>query len=375
MYEIYADGNLIYSPDLVADKLYITGPTYDKEVNKSGSCKFNIYPENPYYNAVKPLKTQIVIKDNGEEVWRGRILNTQTNFDKTKSISCEGVQSFFVDSIIRPFKHTKTMPDQFRYIIEKHNEVVEDFKKFTVGTIDVDDNQGSKEWEKTGYTTAKDNIEGILSDYGGYLVIGWNGTSNTISYRKNPTKQTNQIIEFGENLLSLTDTTNPTNLFTVLIPTGHDANDNPIDIKPINDGKDYIESAEGISLYGRVNYQHEFSEVISSASELLQKGTDFLNKNIKASRTISVKALDLHILDSSIDKIDVFDLLKVHSEPHGVDEYQMCTKIKIDLESPDNNEYIIGTVPEGVESVIAGTSSVSISGGGPSLPNGDNIQY
>jgi len=374
MYEIYADDILIYSPDLISDKLYITNPTYEKEVNKSGSCRFSIFPENPYYNHLKALKTRIVVKDNGQEVWRGRILNMTTNFDKTKSVSCEGVQSFFVDSIIRPFKHTKTMADQFRYIIDKHNEEVEDFKKFTVGTIDVDDPYGSKEWEKTGYSTAKENIESILSDYGGYFVIGWNGTQNTISYRKNPAKTTNQAIDFGENLLNLTDTVNPSNVFTVLIPTGHDANDNPIDIKPINDGKDYIESEEGINLYGRVTYQHEFSETISSASDLLQKGTDFLTKNIKASRTISVKAIDLHMLDATVDRIDVFDLLKVRSEPHGVDEYQMCTKIKIDLQSPDNNEYIIGTVPEGIEAVIAGTSSVSISGGS-SLPNGDNVQY
>ena len=374
MYEIYANDALIYSPDLVSDNLYITNPVYEKEVNKSGNLKFTIYPENPFYNSVNALKTVVTVKENNEEVWRGRILNIQTNFDKTRSVYCEESYSFLVDSIIRPFKHTKTMPEQFRYIIEQHNTEVEDYKKFTVGTIDVDDLYGSKEWEETSHNTAKDCIEDIVSTYGGYLIIGWNGTSNTIDYKKDPTKTTNQTIEFGENLLSITDSVNPSNVFTVLIPTGHNANGDALDIKPINDGKDYIESTTGISMYGKVTFHYEFSEDLASANELLTKARDFLDKNVKASRTISIKALDLHMLDKTINRINVFDLIKVHSEPHNINEYQMCSKVRVDMENLDNNEYTIGTVPEGIESLLAGKQGIAVPAGS-SLPNGDNVQY
>ena len=375
MYSIYADDNLVYSPDLVSDGMFITNPTYEKEINKAGSCTFYIYPENPMYNAISALKTRISVKEDNVEVWRGRVLTIDMSFDKAKKIYCEGIYSFFIDSIVRPFKHTKTMAEQFTYIITQHNAQVENYKKFTVGTIDVDDVYGSKEWEATDYQTAKDLIEGILSDYGGYLVVSFSGETQTISYRKDPSRYSNQGIEFGENLLNLTDSLNPSNVFTVLIPIAYDANQNKITIESVNDGKDYLESESGIAQFGRIMYCNTFSEDISTPAELKQKGIDFLNSNIKASRTIATKAVDMHFLNPDIDRIDIFDLVKVHSVPHNLDEYQMCSKIKIDMEDASNNEYVIGTVPEGIESILAGNAGKTKTVAGSSLPNGDNVQY
>lgn len=375
MYTIYADDQLIYSPDLVSDGMFITNPTYEKEVNKAGSCTFYIYPENPMYNTIKALKTRIVIKENDAEVWRGRILTIDMSFDKSKKVYCEGIYSFFVDSIVRPFKHTKTMAEQFAYLISQHNLQIEDYKKFTVGTIDVDDPYGSKEWEETDYRTCKDLLEAILSDYGGYIVTSVSGNTQTISYRKDPSRYSNQVIEFGENLLNLTDSINPSNVFTVLIPIGYDANQNKITIESVNDGKDYLESEEGIAKFGKVMFSYTFSEDISSPTELKTKGIELLNKNIKASRTIATKAVDLHFLNPDVNRMDIYDLVKVHSTPHGIDEYQMCSKVKIDMEDASNNDYIIGTVPEGIESILAGKTNAQVASGGSTLPDGDSVQY
>ena len=220
-------------------------------------------------------------------------------------------------------------------------------------TIDVDDPYGSKEWESTSYDNTHDAIDRILSDYGGYLVTGYEDGHNTISYLKDPGVENLQTIDFGENLLDVTESINPSNVFTVLIPIGYDANDNKITVEPVNDGKDYIESVEGIAKFGKVWYQHTFEEVVASASDLMTKGPEFLAKNIKESHTISIKAIDLHKIDPNIPKLNVYDIIKVKSEPHNIDEYEMCTQITINLESPESSEYIIGTIPEGITSVIS----------------------
>lgn len=378
MYTVYADETLIYSPDLVDEGKIIFSPSFTKEVNKSGTCSFQMYSTNPFFKNIKALKTCIVVKDNDEEVWRGRVLTIEKNFDNRKNIDCEGTFAYLNDSVVRPFKHTKTMAEQLTYIIEKHNEEVEEYKQFVVGTIDVDDPKGSIEWEETGYSKTKDLVERILNGYGGYMVVGWNGTKNTLNYVKNPgNTSTNQVINFGENLLDLKVSINPDNVFTVLIPIAYDANNNKITIESVNDGKDYLESAAGIAEYGKIYYEHTFDEDIATPAALKAKAEEFLASNIKASNTVEVRAVDLHQIDPTINRINLYDIIKVVSEPHEIDEYEMCSKVVINLESPDSNEYTIGTIPEGITDIIAngGSKTVKVAGGGSSLPNGDNVQY
>lgn len=348
MYQIYADNYLIYSPDMVDNGYFVTEPTCEKEVNKSGSCQFNIYKQNPYYDAIKPLKTIISVRDNNREIWRGRVLNADINFDNRKAVYCEGTLSFLVDSIIRPYDRNCNMEDQFRYLIAQHNSQVESFKQFTVKNITVDDPYGSKQWKTDSYNKTKDAIDSILDIYGGYIVVSYENEQNMISYVKDPAVYSTQTIEFGRNLLDLTNTINPDNVFTALIPVGYDANGNKITIESVNQGQDYIVSSEGEEEYGLIFFYYAFEETISSATELKEKAEAFLAKNIKASRTISLKAIDLHMLDSSIQSIDLYDLIKVISTPHGINEYEMCTKITLNLENPESSEYIIGTVPTGI---------------------------
>lgn len=348
MYRIYADNQLIYSPDMVENGYFVSQPTCEKEVNKSGSCQFYIYKQNPYYNAIKPLKTIISVKDGSKEVWRGRVLNAESNFDNRKTVYCEGILSFLVDSVIRPYDRNCNMEDQFRYLIAQHNEQVESFKQFTIKSITVDDPYGSKQWKTDSYEKTKDAIDGILNTYGGYLIAEYENGQNVISYVKDPAIYSTQTIEFGRNLLDLTITINPDNVFTALIPIGYDGNHNKITIESVNDNKDYIVSSEGVDEYGLIFFYHVFDETVSSATELKEKGEVFLAKNIKASKTLNLKAVDLHMIDPTIQAIDLYDLIKVISSPHGVNEYEMCTKVTLNLESPESSEFIIGTVPTGI---------------------------
>ena len=377
MYAVYADNQLLYSPDMVDDGYIITEPVLTKEMNKSGSFEFKIFDSNPHFSTLSPLKTQIRVTDNDEEIWRGRVLNIEKDFDNRRAVYCEGVLSFLVDSIIRPYtKVNRSMADQFRYYISKHNEMVEAYKQFTIKTIDVDDLYGNIDWESTSYEKTNDVIDSLVSNYGGYLVVGYEDGQNTISYLKNPGRESIQTINFGENLLDVTETIDSSSVFTALIPIGYDANNNKITIESVNQGNDYIVSETGADKFGIIFFQYTFEQVISTPSELLTIAQDFLSKNINIYRTISLKALDLHLIDPSINKFDVYDIIKVESDPHGINEYEMCTMVSIDLENPEDSEYTIGTIPEGITDSINSTQKVVISGsGGSSLPNGDNVAY
>lgn len=354
MYTMYADDQLIYSPDYIEDNLIIESPTYEKEANKSGSAQFVIYNTNPYYDKIKPLKTMISIRNDDKEVWYGRVLNTSNDFNNRKTVYCEGMLSFFVDSIVRPYEYeSKTLREMIDIYISNHNSQVEDFKKITLKTCDVEDLYGAKEWKQSSYRTSKDCWEALLSDYGGYLKFEHEKNTNYLSYLKNPGHELNQEITFGENLLNVTDAINPENIYTILIPIGYDGEGNKITIEPVNDNKDYIESADGIAKFGRIFSEYTFEDDIATPEELLQKGRKKLEDQISDARSITIKAYDLSVTHPELAPIDVYSIIRVVSEVHNIDERQICTKVKINLDSLSDSEYTIGALPTTIADMVA----------------------
>ena len=52
--------------------------------------------------------------------------------------------------------------------------------------------------------------------------------------------------------------------------------------------------------------------------------------------------LDLHLIDVNTEIISEGDEVRVVSPPHGIDTYFLCTKIELDLLTPDNSVYEFG---------------------------------
>ena len=59
--------------------------------------------------------------------------------------------------------------------------------------------------------------------------------------------------------------------------------------------------------------------------------------------TLSVKAVDLHLLNPAIERIRIGDQIRVISVPHNVDAYFMCTKAVIDLQDAGHTIFTLGS--------------------------------
>ena len=94
MYQVRCDGNVIY--DLRDEELKIITPKLQTEIGKTGTFNFIIPPQNPYYGAIKKLKSIITIYQDDGEIWRGRVLNTKSDFYNRKQVECERRAFFFV---------------------------------------------------------------------------------------------------------------------------------------------------------------------------------------------------------------------------------------------------------------------------------------
>lgn len=348
MYTIYSDGELVYAPHLSDAGCGVFTPQLTVELNKAGSLAFVMPPDNVMYDSINKLSSIITVKQDDNELFRGRVLNDEKDFYNQKKNYCEGELAFLIDSIQRPYTYTGTVANLFKKFISNHNSRVEDTKKFTVGTISVTNSDKEITVKGEDYCTTMDAItDKLLEVYGGYLVTRGSGNTRYIDWVETSGDNSSQSIEFGYNLLDVTEYISGEDLFTVLVPIGkRQTNDKGdftgyVNISSVNDGKDYIENATAVSLFGRIETSESWNEV-EDPSELKTLGEAYLSKCIELAVTLTVKAIDLNLLDVNYERIRLGDWVRVVSPPHNLDKWFQCTKIVYDLIDPEKTEYVFG---------------------------------
>ena len=352
MYTIYADDALLYSPG--DEELSVLSPVLETQCNAAGTLTFVLLPEHPMYSALHKMRTRIDVRQDNEIIWRGRVLETETDFYRQKTVTCEGELTYLVDSVLHPYKlanYDGTAAGLFRLYMTRHNEAVSEAQQFQIGSIDI---ETLSSVENTGYGNTWDEISGNLIDvHGGFLRIRYDGDVRYLDWTKESGTSCGQVIRFGENLLDLSEYVSASEVVTCLIPYAGQSG-SQITISSVNGGKDYIEDAAGIALYGRIWGVTEFDT--KDASTLLEMAKENLQKRLKETITITISAVDLHLLDVNAESFRVGDKVRVVSPPHGIDAEYTCTAISLDLVSPDQSEYTFGTPETGMASTTAATS-------------------
>lgn len=352
MYTIYADDALLYSPG--DEELSVLSPVLETQCNAAGTLTFVLLPEHPMYSALHKMRTRIDVRQDDEIIWRGRVLETETDFYRQKTVTCEGELTYLVDSVLHPYKladYDGTAAGLFRLYLTRHNEAVSEAQQFQIGNVDI---ETLSSVENTGYGNTWDEISDNLIDiHGGFLRIRHEDGARYLDWTKESGTSCGQVICFGENLLDLSEHVSASEVVTCLIPYAGQS-DSQITISSVNGGKDYIEDAAGIALYGRIWGVTEFDT--KDAAKLLEMAKENLQKRLKETITITISAVDLHLLDVNAESFHVGDKVRVVSPPHGIDAEYTCTAISLDLVNPDQSEYTFGTPETGMASTTAATS-------------------
>ena len=357
MFYIYANGQQIYKP--LDDLLIVFNPKLTLELGKAGSLEFDIPPNNPFYDQMNQLSTEVSVDMDDDELFHGRVLSNERMFNNVRHIYCEGDLSYLVDSVQKGVRFNGTTHELFRQIIANHNARMEESKQFTVGNIDIEDrsitligqsesediNTGAIDYEQIAidsivdeWNNTLDYIQTCLIDYcGGYLRTRRVDGTLYIDLLDDFQNRAIQPIELGTNLLDLTEEVGAEDVFTVLIPLG----DDNLTIASVNGGSDELVDTNAVARFGRIVKTHVFSNV-SSATTLLENAQRFLATSINVPRTISVRAVDLHLINALVSPIRIGDRVKINSVAHDVDDELTCTRIEYDLEKPENNSYIFG---------------------------------
>lgn len=132
-----------------------------------------------------------------------------------------GELSFLLDSIQRPYTFQGSPNDLFKQFIDNHNSQVEEEKQFVIRNVNVPDNNNYINRENSNYSNTWDAVNDKLMDTnGGYLKTGFlEDGKRYIDYVSEYTHVNSQIIQFGENLLDITQYAKGENIKTAIIPT------------------------------------------------------------------------------------------------------------------------------------------------------------
>lgn len=346
MIQLFLDGELIYDSRIKTTALL--GLTAQLGLNKGGAATIVLPPEHPAYNEFKSYRSIVEIYRDGILYFRGRALYPTDDFNLTRTITCEGERCFLRDGIHKPHTYNDRAPkDIFTEVIGLYNAQVEEFKQFVVGTIDDGISTNAIVLENEEAETFAATVDKLVELCGGYIVFTSNHEGKrVINWYANIGYENQQIIEFGENLVDFSRTTANSDLATVIYPYGakDETSGLRLTIESVNDELDFIQDTEAVKERGVIAKAVYWDEIVTP-EELLIKAQQYLENSKKLVVSLELTAIDLSLLDKSIDSFRVGDIIRVRSKPHGVDvddqPYQL-TEQSIDFLHPQNDRVTLG---------------------------------
>ena len=340
IYRIYIDDTLIYRSDIPDENYQLVGITLDVEMGKSPSLKFTIPPSHPKKSLLKNFLSRFTVKEDDVVLAEGRLFDSRQDIYNQVEWQAEGSLSYLTDSYIPNVKVEETIKALFTRYVNEHNSRVEDYKKFTVGQITIDNADTEKvKVDNDGYRYTADAIQNDLIDsYGGYLRTRYENGVRYLDYLKDYGHKTTQTIEYKKNLIDFALEVNPEDVFTYLIPTG----DSNLKINDVNNGKDYIEVAGAKAKWGNKYLLKSFSG-ISDASTLLKEAKQYIKNHYEElPESLEITAIDLKLLGVNVESIHVGDVVRVTSTPNGVDKDYTCSAISYNLSQFGKTKYTLG---------------------------------
>lgn len=379
MYEIWADDLLIYSDISPLETVKVIEPKLTLADCAAGSLEMTLPPTNVGYKVIKRMITDIIVKCEGEEIWRGRVLSDDYDFWNRRKMVVEGELAYLNDSIQPPHQYLSdetTIETFVRALIENHNQNVESNRQFEVGMITVTDGDQQDDsdaiYRYTNYETTLECFnEKLVDRLGGHVRVRHqilNGVDHRyIDYISDESiGQNSQIIRFGVNLMDFVKSFDMSELATAIIPRGQRLDEEEIEgleayltVKGLGtkteenpdtgdievwheDGSLYVKNPSAVSTYGGIAAVVDWDNV-TDPENLYTKAVKYLKDEQYEKMVLEIKAVDLHYAANSNARIKMLDKLRCISEPHGMDHTFPVTKMEIRLDRPDDSLFTLGT--------------------------------
>lgn len=354
MYTAYLNNNLFFSTSSNLDSLKLIAAQLELHAGQAGTFTFTLAPDNTAYNDFTKLTSFVDVYRDTVLLFSGRVIDITEDFKLCRTIICEGLLAVLADSIFRPVTYNGTLQGLVQAMIDSHNDQVDSDKQLTIGTITIEDEYLYRSYED--YETTITRLLDLTESYGGYMTVTKQQDGLYFDWRESIAGLNSQGINFGENLLDITQNESATDIITILIPLGaeienEDGTSSRLTISAVNNDKDYLINQDGIDEFGQVVGVQIWDDVTVD-SILKSKGQAYLNAQAVSKVSINVSAADLAFTSDMIDYFMIGQTIHVKSTAHGIDTNFVALEQSLNLLDPSQDRMVLGNTIRGYINTI-----------------------
>lgn len=356
MYNVYAGNTLINDPSATSENA-ITG-TITKAVNGIDSFSFRIYSNNAGWDKISCLKTHIDAEDaitGDKHVFHGRILTISPVQESSgliyKDVQCEGELSYLQDSTQFYHNLRAQMYVILSAMLSDHNVQVDDDKKIYLGQC-IANMSVDYEW---GYGKTWETLQDLLSQegVGGEIRLRYEDGTRYLDYTSETfSGGSDTVIEAGVNLISLTQTIDPTAMITDLYAYGAKTGNTKQRVALPN----VIYDEDRRTLAGGIVAGTVIFDDITDTTALETAAQAYFDAMRPIRKQYKITAADLSLIDADFDQFKLGYQYRSKNPLIGVDEVVRLIGIQIKIEDRTKNTLTFG---DKFETLTAMTSKKS----------------
>ena len=354
MYKIKYNDAVICTPQFkefaaIAGKL-------QEGLNAVSVFSFTLPPKHLYFDSIEGRNGLVKLYDDDSVLFIGDIVNRKENFDCTTEIECQDALGWLNDVVFVKPTFSGAIENYWAYLLGRYNQEASEWRKINIGTVTVQGNISIN--HETEFLTIFDLVSELTKLSGGYVSVRYEGEKIFLDYLAQSNTESDQSILFGTNLINLEDFVSEEQIFSRIYPRGKDG----LDISSVNDGLTYLANGITESMFGIVAVTVDFNT--ESATELKALGQAYLEANGLASRTLTLTAFDLSLVDKNYTEIKVGNIVPVISPLHGINTKMQVNAKTTDIVAPENSTFTLGLMLNTISGIMSsgGGTSKTISG-------------
>lgn len=342
----------------------IKGGKLTEQENTIPIFSFVIYPNNPGFNLMKEMLTDIVVYDRkaDENIFAGRVYSTQNVMTDSgvvyKQVTCEGDLAVLCDTFQPPRAYTSQptpMTTVMDDIISTHNGKVDSSRQVRDNVI------GAVPPYSGEYITTFEMVKQVCeASKSAFWMERVDGGAKRLYVRPREIliELSDTEIVLGKNLRSLQQNIEAKDIVTRFTPLGAV---NPTDGTRLTAG--YISNPNLENIYGVVEavkiYDIAPSEwtgaaIIDARNRLYTEGEKDMKKMTAMLTSFSIKALDLSLINGDYDSLKLFTRYRVRNRLQGINEELELTGRVLELDEPQNPTLTFGQKQSTLTSLVAG---------------------
>ena len=343
MIQINSSAGLLYDPRLTdpVRRLFLAGAKADLALNKTGAITLIMPEGHPCYGELTELVSEVWVTQDGDEFFRGRVRDINTDIDGMLEVVVEGLKGYLRDDILGDYTvedYGGTVRGWLQMCIDTYNDQREglDFVPFALGTVD----EQALDIEGKDYKEILSAIDGdLLKAVGGYLSVVRSGGYNVISWTLEPGPIDDQVIEYGVNMTGYRRESSAANLYTAVLPLGkNDSENGKLTIESVNDGSDILIDSAALARYGLITKKVDHSE-IEDANELLAAGQQDLAEAGLLAVSVEASAVDLADAGVDVGRLRLGHKYLVRARRNDPGQILPISRISADLLNPGAGMY------------------------------------